>query len=1126
MNGSMRWQGYNSPLIYRGPTGGRRETWGLSMRYRCDYPYYQYTDECPGPDVLEKSTFDDVRHLRHVAYPGGNEEDVCGAIVLFGVLQVNWVQVNCSQTFDDTVLLCEDRSEESKIEGNHSHAVIETWGCPEGWVALQDHCLKLRKAFSMLYSKCPDAYSSITFFETSLGSWLSRERQHKRYNSKFLTTVGEVLYFYIQQWIVESPDRIYRPPLQMLLIEGEACARFFMYDLHMSVTYFMEELPQEWSHTDNHVLDYVLMRENRTVRHNICLLGDFVCKDGRCVIGSRRCDTNIDCPDGSDEINCDLPCESREGNVSLHYCRHTCRPEKCICKILYFQCENGGCIPSYLALDGMLDCPDGSDENPCYVARTAGYTQENSREQCDYGYLDLRTPHSQKTVNLGTAGDPVFICGSGNHIPLTKYRDLVEDCDLKEDETGFFEDLRHPSASLSSLTDPACSLPDHTTCIKGYKGKCYPMHKVCHYEKDDQGEMAFCRDGSHLQMCLVHQCPNSFKCTDSFCIPFHMICDGHPDCPAGEDEAECASLMCPGLLWCPVEKICVHPHQRCDNRIECLLSGDDEKDCGQGQCPSQSLCLGSAYVCPAAAVVNIPESTTVLVINDIIGTLDDIDFTNLDGLLILNLSSVFTSVLRPAAFRSLHSLICLDLSHNKISALQTNTFLGLRNVIRLDLAGNSISNISSFTFAGMALLGILDLSNQSLLSLYPYAFYGLHRLKILRLDRNRITEIGRETLHGLTSLEFLNIDGNNILALNFHVDSLSQSLSLRALVAADRVICCMALVENCKPVKTAGFSSCHSMIGSVSLAYCCRVLAVTGLVSTLCAMIWHVRRLVVVKNIHNIMMVVLALSELLISVYAASVVVVSLIYESSYLKYDYWWRQALACKVLIGLSCSAYGIVLFTNANIAVYRYLGIVHVSKPDKAYGSTFIQLIAGGIICYLVFPIIPISRVGIFKDMTHSSGPLCNVLDTGNKYFRWLVVFGWLCMWNGILMCVVLYSTVRTVQKLRSVGILATCERSTAARLRASRNSILRIMSPVLSWSLTFLLVLMSLAIPWLGADLFQVAFFFVLVMHSNLSPFLHTFSSTHFIAQLSDVIAVHSKGLTRNISATSIRARNSN
>lgn len=56
-------------------------------------------------------------------------------------------------------------------------------------------------------------------------------------------------------------------------------------------------------------------------------------------------------------------------------------------------------------------------------------------------------------------------------------------------------------------------------CTSGCN-RCYSASNLCMYEVGPQGEVMHCPSGSHLRYCKEMECKHTFKCKNSYCIPY------------------------------------------------------------------------------------------------------------------------------------------------------------------------------------------------------------------------------------------------------------------------------------------------------------------------------------------------------------------------------------------------------------------------------------------------------------------------------------------------------------------------------------------------------------------------------------------------------------------------------
>lgn len=503
-------------------------------------------------------------------------------------------------------------------------------------------------------------------------------------------------------------------------------------------------------------LPYILCSEDMI--STACPVGYKVCSS-ECVSELSWCDGLVDCKDAADEEVCQHLCSAAFFTNTV-FCLNKCHQDNCTCDVMFFQCESGGCLNSGKLCDGINDCSDGSDEHFC-------------------------PSHDLNTIASFGAETPPLV---EMNISKQNYN------------TQFLK-----TSSLLSMLE--CDLNLELPCLH-WDPVCYPVDKRCVYDHTIEGHLKYCRNGKHLLGCEGFQCSGTYKCTESYCVPTHKICDGIFDCPYRDDETECPVHTCSNMLHCGTR--CVHPNEICDGIKQCD-DGTDEQFCQPPECPSQCECLGHSVNCIGSYVDIISTLTGIVKIlvikNNHNFVLDRTIFSQFKFVLFLELSnSSIEEIDVFSTLQGLTSVIKLNISNNRLSSLGKNSFIFLANVRELDLSRNPLTGLQGRVLAGLKSLTYVYLHHTKLSFISPQAFAKSDHIYILDVSHSALSKILHFCLVE-TSVDVLDMRGNVLTS--------SEAVSYRCLekvstiVVDQKGVCCLNVIRGkcdtfgeCKPLLT------------------------------------------------------------------------------------------------------------------------------------------------------------------------------------------------------------------------------------------------------------------------------------------------------------------------------------
>ena len=443
-------------------------------------------------------------------------------------------------------------------------------------------------------------------------------------------------------------------------------------------------------------------------------------------------------------------------------------------------CSDGTCIHIHYTCDGVVDCKDESDEDSC---------------------SDLFLSELMGNQSVYDPSSDCLLVG----IPDVSYQ-----CIELYGSKRLVIDVNHYNQYDVKPTAEHADCPTHYSLCDFHLTECFLSDKICMFERTLYGDPAHCKGTNHLKYCKHHECPDSYKCQDSYCIALHMVCDGVNDCPDSEDELFCDNLNTAGLLHCRGDDIYVHPRHVCDGVLHCMTSYDDEIICEAFQCPVGCHCRGYAVLCYAVPMLhlNLPEELRSLIIGQIV----KFDVNNMlwrtthTKLNLLHIFDYFITTqykqLSASLFNSVPNLKVLllqNISEGHLS-LSNSPFTSLQFVSEFNIQRNNLPVIHGYSFRGLKQVLFLDLHEMGIKLMNPPAFMGLENLITLNISKNLISTLPAQVFQGAGKLSILVLRQNPISA----IDLLSlNSGSLQNLLTTEINICCyLSLSQSCYSVRS------------------------------------------------------------------------------------------------------------------------------------------------------------------------------------------------------------------------------------------------------------------------------------------------------------------------------------
>ena len=969
-----------------------------------------------GLDMNNKSNTNMLALLPHYhkyIQPQIREDFDCSALIAAGhsMWDRKWVTINCSMAYEDVAVICEPSTETNipvlgfkYINIKYYNSLVNAKMVNNTLLIPEEHCTS---GWLHYDGACVQFYAGNNNHTHECG-YLDREQV----NTELQTSLSPVARIH-QQFVEQSNER----------------------DTPVFVAKCIEA----------------------TITKNLSLQEAFYqCADGTLIIQHHMCDSEADCPHGSDEANCSWVCNFEEH----HNCFSDCVKPNCTCHQLYFNCESGGCVPLSRFCDGIIDCPDASDEALCLNNISEG------------------TPAEKQEL---------FTCQSGDIISKNRLNDTIPDCPFHGDDEAWL------SKDNIIVIDQA--MPLVLQCIPGHP-KLYKHHQLCLLTWQEIDELATCRNGGHLSDCVYHSCPQHYKCEYSYCIPLHAVCDGVWDCPRGEDEQNCVALSCPNNLKCKQDNVCVHRNNINNGAIDCPAYKDDEVTLTMAPCPPYCQCIGHAALCTGdhPFTKSLAFIRSLRCCNSSSITLTNKTFLTFDALRFLDLSNNRLHFSFKSPFDTMEFLAVLIVNNASISAIRAFIFKGLQNVRDLQLQYNPIRSLHTDGFNGLPALPVLDLSRLTIRKVFPCSFRGLHSLVHLDLSYNKISTLSSNTFCGLGTLQVLYLQHNPITFVDEQV--FIPTKQLQELVSSMTGLCCYANTQHCTPQFDDNFASCTSILHHGIIRYTIYIIAVVPVVLNTIGFtmvqIFFVEKSVR-KEVNNKFRKQLLISDATMGLFFLALSIYNIAYTGDFVTVGHLWKQSIHCRILSFVSMLSLEMTLSMVLILGMERFLAVCFPMKNIKISMKAAWTMIISAWLTAIALSITPL--LNLYWKNSGLNNAMCITILSFDLLDLWIVATIYTV--NTIVTIITLVLHVGVVRAVRNTPQF---QHLSNARRNRERSVTIRIVSLIITNSTCWLVLGSVSLIHMIGLPMNNTVFAgvvtIVLPLSSLLNPVLNVFTTSEF------------------------------